>query len=247
MADRRARLAGAIGLGARGAALARRLEALGARTPADLRRPALLALLPQEGRANVLFRPCRRIRDAAALAAEMVRRLDFGASAGASSRKGARPRVEVVGSVRRGAEPAGDLDFLVVAPRAAPGLLAAARLRPPRRGDRLSLAATYAQGPRRRSLVLCAAAPGGRARCYRADLFLATAAERPFALFHYTGPASYNIRTRARAKRWGWRLNQYGLFHARSGRLVSAAAGIRSEAALARLLGLHVRAPAARR
>lgn len=235
MSRRRDRLAEAIGLGARGAALARRLEALGARAPADLRRPALLALLPAEARANVLYAPCRRIRGGASLAAEVVRRLDFGPGRRAA-------RAEAVGSVRRGAEPAGDLDFLVVAPRADPGLLAAARLRPRARGDRLELAMTYAQGPRRRSLILRC----GR-RSFRADLFLAARRERPFALFHYTGPASYNIRTRARAKRRGWRLNQYGLFHAASGRRVAAAAGVRTEGALARLLGLHARAPADRR
>jgi DNA polymerase (family 10) len=79
---------------------------------------------------------------------------------------------------------------------------------------------------------------------YRADLFLATRAERPYALFHYTGPASYNVRVRAHAKRLGFRLNQYGLFERATGRRAPA---VRSEAGLARRLGLAARPPGARR
>ena len=53
------------------------------------------------------------------------------------------------------------------------------------------------------------------------DLFLAAPAERPTALFHLTGPRAFNIRTRAAAKRRGWRLNQYGLWDARTGARVA--------------------------
>lgn len=230
-AERVASLAAALGLGAAGRALAARLEAEGVRG----RRGLLGALgrLPREARANVLFRPCRRIRGAAALAAEVVRRLRFSGPA----------EVLAVGSVRRGAAEAGDLDFLVVARRAAPGFLASARLARPRRGEAgLELAEAYARGPRRRGLIL--RGPGAN---YRADLFLAAAAERPFALLHYTGPASYNVRVRAQAKRRGFRLNQYGLFSRATGRPARGAARVRSEAGLARLLGVTPRPPAARR
>lgn len=232
-ARRAARLAALIGLGGKGARLAERLAAEGVKGRAGLLRR--LADLPAEARANVVFRPERAFRDGAALAAEVVRRLRFGGRR--------RPEVIPVGSVRRGAARANDLDFLVVAPGAAldPGFLGAARLARGRPGDRLVLAAAYAQGPRRRGVILCQGA-----RAFRADLFLATPAERPFALFHFTGPAAYNVRTRAAARRRGLRLSQYGLAVAATGRRAPGAAGVRTEADLARLLGVRVRAPGAR-
>ena len=47
---------------------------------------------------------------------------------------------------------------------------------------------------------------------YLLDLFIYESKELPYMLFHYIGPKSYNIRTRAYAKRNGWLLNQYGLW-----------------------------------
>ena len=47
---------------------------------------------------------------------------------------------------------------------------------------------------------------------YVLDLFLIPEESLPYALFHYTGPKSFNIRTRAHAKRQGYLLNQYGLY-----------------------------------
>ena len=47
---------------------------------------------------------------------------------------------------------------------------------------------------------------------YAVDIFLALPSEKPFALYHFTGPKSYNIRTRAYAKKRGLLLNQYGIF-----------------------------------
>ena len=150
-----------------------------------------------------------------------------------------------VGSVRRGAPFAKDIDVLVRLPAAArggvaPPGLAGATLRPARRGDRLEVAAVTQNGPRRVALVL-----RSRGRFYRCDLFGATAAEEPFALFHFTGPAIYNIRIRAFAKRRGWRLNQYGLFSA-SGHRVRGSAALRSEQELAEFLGITPRGPGER-
>ena len=47
---------------------------------------------------------------------------------------------------------------------------------------------------------------------YNIDLFIIKKKELPYMLFHYIGPRSYNIRTRAYVKRKGWLLNQYGLW-----------------------------------
>ena len=239
------RLAVVIGHGAQGAARARALAREGARSRADLKRPAVLARLPREAQANVLYNLARGVplAEAEAVAAEVRRRLVFAP---------ARPAaVVVVGSVRRLAPRVKDLDFLVVAP---PGLspadrdrlLASAALRPRRPGDRLAIADTYAAGARHRALVLCAPAqprPSARRRCYRVDLFLCAASEKPFALFHYTGAKAYNIRTRALAKKKGWRLNQYGLFEVETGLPVRGSAAIRTERDLARFLGVSHREP----
>lgn len=89
------------------------------------------------------------------------------------------------------------------------------------------------------------------------DVFVALERERPFALFHYTGPRSYNVRTRAHAKRRGWLLNQYGIFYEtppgpasgrgkKKSRRVRGSAGLRTEAEVARFLGLTVRPPSDR-
>jgi DNA polymerase/3'-5' exonuclease PolX len=72
---------------------------------------------------------------------------------------------------------------------------------------------------------------------------MTTTAEKPFALFHYSGPATYNIRTRALAKRHGWLLNQYGLFSIATGRRVPGSANIRTERDLAEFLGVTFRHP----
>ena len=234
------RLAGIIGQGGRGAALARELAREGVRTRADLRRPAVLARLPREAQANVLFSPARAVplARARAIAAEVVRRLVFDG----------RLEVIPVGSVRRRAAHVGDLDFLVVAatPAGASTALASAALRRRRAGDDLEVADTYASGARRRSLILRAdGGAGARPRHYRCDLFMTTAAEKPYALYHFTGPKAYNIRIRAHAKRQGKLLNQYGLFDAATRRPI--AQRVRSERELAHVLGVTYYRPEGRR
>lgn len=80
--------------------------------------------------------------------------------------------------------------------------------------------------------------------CCRVDIFLATRAEKPFALFHYTGSKDYNIRTRAQAKKRGWLLNQYGLYDKKNGKKIR---GIKTERDITRELGISYRAPTERR
>jgi len=242
------RLAAIIGHGGQGAALARALAREGVRTRADLKKPAVLARLPRESQASVLYSPARNapLAAAEAVAAEVRRRLVFDFTPEGDPRP-LRFEVLPVGSVRRQAPRVKDIDFLVVVPAEHEArldrALAAAALRPPRAGDRVEIADTYAAGARRRSLILRRGAPGARPTCYRSDLFLTTAEEKAFALFHYTGSSAYNIRTRAHAKRQGWLLNQYGVFDAGTGQRVRGSSAIRTERDLARFLGVTYHPP----
>lgn len=230
-----------IGHGAQGAAIARTLARKGVRTRADLKNPDVIARLPRESQANVLFNPVRNAPIATALriVAEVKRRIVFDFTADGDPRP-LRFEVLSVGSVRRQAARVKDIDFLVVVPTEhearAEHVLAAICLRDSRTGDGVTLADTYAAGTRRRSLILRYAN-----KHYRSDFFLATAGERPFAMLHYTGPKAYNIRIRAYAKRKGWRLNQYGLFSAATGQKVRGTSTIRTERELIHFLGVTYR------
>ncbi len=190
--------------------------------------------------------------EAKAVSDEIIRRIRFARRPGTG--RAARAVVSV-GSVRRGEPWAYDLDFLVVASDALPDTLAGIRFAPARRGDRVVALTDPRAGrpsvtPRRRQLVATIhrdVARGGassdKPTRIGVDLFLATPAEKAYALFHYTGSRVYNIRTRAFAKRRGWKLNQYGLFDAASGRRVRGSLAVRSERELAALLGVSYRPP----
>jgi DNA polymerase/3'-5' exonuclease PolX len=164
---------------------------------------------------------------------------------------GPRVRAEAVGSVRRGAAVTRDLDVLLVARRAGavPSLaLPTEPIAVPGGGHAL-IVEVYTDGPRRRSAIVQyrrSVKPGaGRPMCCRADFFAAKLCERPFALFHYTGSARYNIRVRARAKKMGLLLNQYGLFYRGTPRR-RVRTPITREEHIAKRLGISWRLPAAR-
>jgi DNA polymerase (family 10) len=205
--------------------------------------------LPRETQAHLRHNVTRAIplTVARAVLGELRRRLVFRGP----SRRRRRYPVDAVGSVRRGAPRSKDLDVLVTVPDEthARGLLASAELKAPllggaRRGKgaALILAEAYASGKRRRSFIVRRGA-----KCYAVDLFLATRAERPYALFHFSGDKGYTIRVRAHAKRKGWKLNQYGLYYARRPTVrVRGSAGIRTERQLASFLGVTHRSPAQR-
>jgi DNA polymerase (family 10) len=248
-----ARLASIIGQGAAGLKLARALAGEGISTRRQLRKKSVLARLPIASRASVLYNPARSTPLAAAqgVAEELIRRLvfNFGPPSGHGGGRWLDWRelqVLSVGSIRRRAARVRDLDFLVVAP---PELLdralGAALLRPPQPGDRLAIADTYAAGVRRRGVIIAqkSLAPRGRTKHYRADLFATTPGDLPYALFHYTGSSDYTIRVRAHAKRNGMKLNQYGIYNAASGRRARGSAAVRTEADIARFLGITVRSP----
>jgi DNA polymerase (family 10) len=215
-----------------GVQAAERLKRQGYRTRAQLRRVA--SGLPREAQAHLRHRVDREIP--LAKAARLARRL----AASLQLPGGLRHSVVVVGSVRRKAPVSKDIDLLVVVPDKAPlkGVLAGARL-----GS--ADVDVYARGERRTSLL---ARPSGSKAYYAVDIFLATESEKPFALFHYTGGRTYNIRARAHAKRRGWLLNQYGLFTAGSDprRRAPGSRSIGTEKELAEFLGMRHRPPADR-
>ena len=222
-----------------GPTAAARLVRRGITTRAQLR--TIIAELPRTAQAHLRYRVCKKVpyATAAAVIKELRRRLVFCGTK--------RYPTCLVGSVRRRAPFSKDLDLLVIAGgRGHDGVLASARLVGPRPGDRLSFAETYADGARRRSLIVKWASPGKkRPSYYTLDLFLATPEEKPYALFHYTGGRAYNIRIRAHAKRRGMILNQYGLYYASGGggRRVRGSRGIRNERDLIRYLGITHRPP----
>lgn len=76
----------------------------------------------------------------------------------------------------------------------------------------------YSSGPQKHSFVL-----KYKLLYLRVDIFYAPAAEKPFALLHYTGSRNFNIRVRAVAKRKGFKLNQHGLFSVETGKSVLSA------------------------
>lgn len=145
-----------------------------------------------------------------------------------------------VGSVRRRRPRVGDLDALVVAPPGArlQGTLPGLRLAPPAPGSPVRAARLALRGDRHASLALDL-----RGGAIGLDLFMVRPAELPYALFHYTGSPAYNIRVRALAKRAGLRLNQYGLYDAKTGRAAPGSRRVRSERELADLLGISHRPP----
>lgn len=102
---------------------------------------------------------------------------------------------EVAGSYRRGKETIGDLDFLVATndPAGVCADFATASFA----GEVL------AQGGTKVSLRL--------ANGLQVDLRAVSTAQYPFALQYFTGSKEHNVAVRARARKRGWSLNEYGL------------------------------------
>lgn len=229
-----------------GTSLARKLAAQGIETPDQLRaafRAGTTDILPQETRAFLKWNIVRGypLQVGQRIADELRRRLRFDIGAGRSLRF----PVFSVGSIRRRSPYLKDIDLLVVVPErfgdSWARVLDRVVLAAAGRDDRCEVVDAYARGKRRYSFVVRC---GGSA--YGVDLFLALASEKPFALFHHTGSAVYNIRTRAHAKKRGWKLNQYGLFSAATGHRVRGSSAIKTERDLAKFLGVSFRPPSGR-
>lgn len=192
-----------------------------------------LAGLPPAAIADLRFRPAKEVSLAAALRLGEKLRDSL-----VMRPRLAKRRVHIVGSARRGKLTIKDLDLLVVLPRsAAANPLSTLRIAPAQRRS-VQILASYANGSRRRSLVV----HYGRTN-YCVDLFLAYDDEMPYAMMHHTGSHRYNIRIRAHAKSRGWRLNQYGLYIAGTDRRVRGSRQLNTEGDLARFLGVTPRPP----
>jgi DNA polymerase (family 10) len=114
-------------------------------------------------------------------------------------------RVSVAGSLRRRMETVKDID-LVAAAEDAEGVMDFFIRLP-------QVAEVIAHGPTKSAVLLKSG--------IQADLRVVTPEQFPFALHHFTGSKAHHTALRGRAKDWGFKLNEYGLF--RGERLVSCA------------------------
>lgn len=105
-------------------------------------------------------------------------------------------RVELAGSLRRGKETVGDLDFLALSDHPEEAARAFCALP--------EVEEVLAQGPKKASVKLS----GG----LQADLRIVPEESFGAALQYFTGSQAHNIRLRERAVARGWKLNEYGLF-----------------------------------
>jgi DNA polymerase (family 10) len=113
--------------------------------------------------------------------------------------------VEIAGSLRRGKETVGDLDFLVTADDPA-AVLDAFCAHPS--ADR-----TIGRGDSKASVLLT--------RGIQADLRAVPASSLGAALHYFTGSKEHNVAMRRRAQARGWRLNEYALAVESDGRVVA--------------------------
>jgi DNA polymerase (family 10) len=229
-----------VGQGKAGLTVVRALVKEGVRSVAALRRPEILARLPKASRAEVLYRPTKRVplRTAEEVTEDLRKRLIFCADDSCLQLP-----IYTVGSVRRQVPIVKDLDLLAVLPAEYKGRLETVLEGAKLRGSGLvEIVDTYANGSRRHS---CIVRRVGTKKSYMVDIFLTTENELPYALFHYTGDSTYNIRTRALAKKKGYTLNQYGLFDA-DGKRVKGTSAIKDEQGLAEFLGVSYRTPVER-
>jgi DNA polymerase (family 10) len=116
-------------------------------------------------------------------------------------------RVAHAGSLRRMCETVGDLDLLVASRDPAPVMDAFTSFPEVER--------VLAKGDTKSSILT--------ARGLQVDLRVVEPEAWGAALLYFTGSKAHNIRIRELAVRKGLKLNEYGLFRARSGRLVVAA------------------------
>jgi DNA polymerase (family 10) len=137
-----------------------------------------------------------------------------------------------VGSFRRKMKKVKDIDFLIISNKK--DVLQNLSFRRKKINDIIDFGEIYANGSRRHSLFL-----NVDGKQLKSDFFVATKKEKPFALFHFTGSKDYNIRIRAKVKKNGLKLNQYGLF--KDGKKITNS--ITSERKLAVYIGVTYRKP----
>ena len=196
-----------------GEARAKELYKNSVRTKTDLRKPEIYQTLSRETKFNL------RYKIETCLGKSDIQRL-----------RGYLPRsLTLVGSGRRGAEYSRDIDFLTSVRLDT----VIAQLK----NSKITILGQLNTGEKRRSLVV--KTPWGV--IIKIDIFHADVANWPFALLHHTGPKDFNIRTRAHAKRLGYKLSQYGLF--KGNRRIS---GLKSERDILKKIGVTYKTPAKR-
>lgn len=125
---------------------------------------------------------------------------------------------ELAGSLRRHRETIGDIDILVSSKK--PAVLMEFFTRLP------EVESVSAHGETKSSVTL-------KQNGIQVDLRVMTEGEFPFALHHFTGSAEHNTQMRSRAKEFGLKLSEYGLF--KKERLIAC----RSEEEIFSKLKLH--------
>jgi DNA polymerase (family 10) len=112
-------------------------------------------------------------------------------------------RLELCGSLRRRKETINDIDILVSAENAGPIMQAFTTLP--------QVVQVVAHGETKSSVVAAEGVDTGRRVVLNADLRVVRDEQFPFALHYFTGSKEHNIALRARAQKYGLKLNEYEL------------------------------------
>lgn len=104
----------------------------------------------------------------------------------------------------------------------------------------------YSSGDKKKSMIIKYS--GGKGSTtgdvyLRLDLFKTTEEELPFAMLHWTGSKTFNIRIRAHAKKQGYKLNQYGLFKLSNGGKPRKSIPAASEREIMNIIGVTYKPP----
>lgn len=136
-------------------------------------------------------------------------------------------RAEAAGSLRRGLETVGDLDFIVAAPEPGPVMEWFVSLP--------EVQEVTAKGDTKSSVRFRSG--------LQADLRLVPEHQFAFALHHFTGSKDHNIQMRQRALARGWSLSEWGLSAVEAPGKAEKIPAVESEEALFKALGLPFIAP----
>jgi DNA polymerase (family 10) len=112
-------------------------------------------------------------------------------------------RIELCGSLRRRKETINDIDVLVSSDHAEPIMKAFTTLP--------QVIQVVAHGETKSSVVVADGVESGRRVAMNADLRVVRDEQFPFALHYFTGSKEHNIAIRARAQKYGLKLNEYEL------------------------------------
>jgi DNA polymerase/3'-5' exonuclease PolX len=193
-----------IHYGAKGKILSHKLYKLGCRTRNDLLnhiKSGLLPKLPNISQIYIKYNPKKNIKNN--IAKKIISNLNTVIS------KLNKGKIIPVGSVRREEKTHSDIDLLLVIDNLKDNLKNNLKNN---LKDNINISCKnliLVEGKNRHQRYILKM---GKIN-YLIDIFVCVKSELPYMLFHYTGDKHYNIRTRAYAKKKGFLLNQYGLWH----------------------------------